>query len=178
MSRSLGISVQAFDKWGVPIARRVGRETFYTVDDVVENRLNHLQERINREQEKEPVEGPTAAELAHEQLLLVREQRIKLELANSATRRETAPVALLDWTLSSAGSQIAAILQAIVPKLKMVAPQLKAADLGLIEREIVKAQNVAAALRVDLDGYHDRDAPGDSPGDPEGAGDAGEAGAA
>lgn len=39
MSRSLGISVQAFDKWHVFPVEKVGREAFYSVRDVLDNRL-------------------------------------------------------------------------------------------------------------------------------------------
>ncbi|HBO7955132.1 TPA: DNA-packaging protein, partial [Pseudomonas aeruginosa] len=41
MAASLGISPQAFDKWGVQPIERIGREAFYTVADVVENRIQH-----------------------------------------------------------------------------------------------------------------------------------------
>lgn len=36
MAASLGISVQAFDKWGVQPVERIGREAFYTAQSVVE----------------------------------------------------------------------------------------------------------------------------------------------
>lgn len=39
MAASLGISTQAFDKWGVEPVARIGREAFYDVRSVLENRL-------------------------------------------------------------------------------------------------------------------------------------------
>ena len=36
MASSIGISVQAFDKWGVPLVERRGREVFYDVKTVLE----------------------------------------------------------------------------------------------------------------------------------------------
>ncbi|HAH8706937.1 TPA: hypothetical protein HIP81_002880 [Escherichia coli] len=36
MASSIGISVQAFDKWGVPPVERRGREVFYDVKTVLE----------------------------------------------------------------------------------------------------------------------------------------------
>lgn len=41
MAESLGISVQAFDKWGVEPVQKIGRESFYDVRSVVDNRLQH-----------------------------------------------------------------------------------------------------------------------------------------
>jgi len=51
MAASLGISVQAFDKWGVKPVERIGREAFYTAQSVVENRL------IAAERKQQPEEG-------------------------------------------------------------------------------------------------------------------------
>jgi hypothetical protein len=39
IAAACGVSTQAFDKWGVAPVATVGRETFYMVADVVENRL-------------------------------------------------------------------------------------------------------------------------------------------
>lgn len=41
MAKSLGISPQAFEKWGVEPVARIGREAFYRVQDVVQNRVDH-----------------------------------------------------------------------------------------------------------------------------------------
>jgi phage terminase Nu1 subunit (DNA packaging protein) len=164
MAKSCGISPQAFDKWGVPSAAKHGREVFFTVDDVLENRLAWQEQRINREREKDSVEGPTQAQMDQELMLLRREQRTKLELENAQTRHETAPIALLDRVLSDVGGQIAAIFESIPAKLKRVAPKLTATDLELVTRELVKAQNAAASAKAKLDGYLDLDAPGDQPG--------------
>jgi terminase small subunit / prophage DNA-packing protein len=169
MAKSLGISPQAFDKWGVPSAAKIGRETFYTVDDVLQNRLAHQQERLNRENQKFEGEGPSPAEMDQELLLLRREQRVKLELENAQTRRELAPVQVLDWVLSKIGGEIASILESVPPKLKKLNPKLTAADIELIVKEFVRAQNKAAQAKVDLDEYYAGDEPGDSPGGPEGS---------
>ncbi len=41
MADSLGISTQAFDKWGVEPIAKIGREAFYDAKSVLENRLQH-----------------------------------------------------------------------------------------------------------------------------------------
>ncbi len=43
MALSLGISVQAFDKWNVDPVAKIGREVFFDVRSVVANRLEHAE---------------------------------------------------------------------------------------------------------------------------------------
>ena len=45
MAASLGISVQAFDKWGVVPTKKEGREVLFDVKSVLENRLAHQQRK-------------------------------------------------------------------------------------------------------------------------------------
>jgi Phage DNA packaging protein Nu1. len=73
----------------------------------------------------------------------------------------------LEWALSSICSQIGAALETLPAKLKRRLPQLNAADIELIRKEIAKARNAAAAVRLDLSGG-DAGQPGDdnSPGAP------------
>ncbi len=61
-----------------------------------------------------------------------------------------APIAVLEWALSSACAQIGATLETLPAKLKRRLPQLNAADLEIIRKEIAKARNTAAAIRLDL----------------------------
>lgn len=48
MATSLGISTQAFDKWGVEPVARIGREAFYDVRSVLENRLDFAERNTNQ----------------------------------------------------------------------------------------------------------------------------------
>lgn len=164
MAASCGISVVGFDRWGVPQAGAIGREVFFTVDDVIQNRMD-LAEKRRREAAPPPNKEDLDAE--REKLLLVREQRIGQELKNAASRRESAPVALIDWVLSKVGGQIAAILESVPLKVKRLLPRLTATEIEHIKRELVKAQNAAAHVTVDLDEYYEqRDPHGDPQGDP------------
>ena len=156
MAASLGISTQAFDNWRVDSCARIGRETFYTVDAVLQNRLAKQAERLaNSPDEQDTQINREQAE--REKTLLTREQRIGQELKNAQTRRELAPVSLITWTLSNVGAQISAILESIPLKVKKLLPKLNAADIDHITREILKAQNVAARVTVDLDEYYDQE---------------------
>lgn len=46
MASSLGISVQAFDKWGVQPVEKRGREVFFDVRSVVDNRIEHQSRKL------------------------------------------------------------------------------------------------------------------------------------
>lgn len=94
--------------------------------------------------------------------LLRREQRIGQELKNAQLRRELAPIDVLEFSLNKAGSQISAILEAIPQKVKRRVPSLQHAQIEIIKREVVKCQNMASRVTVNLDEYRD------GGGDPEG----------
>lgn len=90
-------------------------------------------------------------DLATERALLAREQRVKIEMQNSVTRRELAPVTLIEEVLSKVGRQIAGILESIPVQLKRRS-SLSLDDLEYIAAEIVKARNLAASIQLaDLD---------------------------
>lgn len=65
---------------------------------------------------------------------------------------ELAPINVLEWALSSICAQIGATLETLPAKLKRRLPQLNAADLDIIRKEIAKARNAAADVRLDLGG--------------------------
>lgn len=98
---------------------------------------------------------------------LERERALNLQ-ADTALKRlkeqqilgELAPISALEWALSSICSQIGAALETLPAKLKRRLPQLNAADIELIRKEIAKARNAAAAVRLDLSGG-DAGQPGD-----------------
>lgn len=76
---------------------------------------------------------------------------------------QLAPVDILEWALASICSQIGATLETLPAKLKRRLPQLNAADLEIIRKEIAKTRNSAAAVRLDLgDHYRNTDQQGDS----------------
>lgn len=149
MAQACGVSPQAFQQWRVAPVAEIGREKFYRVADVVANRLARQAERA---QQAAPDAGDD--NMDQERMLLTRAQREGQELKNAQLRRELAPVDLIAWVLGKAGNQIGAILDSIPLKVKKVAPRLSALELETIKREVVKAQNCAARMTVDLDDYY------------------------
>lgn len=154
MSKSCGISPQAFRAWGVEPVAKQPPYVYYTVEGVLTNRLEHQAARLERigkpasDEERELAEG-------NAKLRLTLAQAEGQELKNAQLRKELAPVDMLEWVVGKAGAQISAILDAIPLQLKKRNPKLTATDLETIRREIVKAQNTAAHLTVDLDEYYD-----------------------
>ena len=164
MASGLGITVQAFSRWGVAPVAKIGRETLYDVASVVAYR----EERVASEKDKAierlqariadlEASGTTVVDEARrEQMLLVREQREGQSLKNAQLRKELAPVSAIEWVLGRVGAQISAILDSIPLKMKKVLPRLTAAEIEMMKRELVKAQNAAARVTVNLDEYFDR----------------------
>lgn len=140
MSKSLGISTTAFGKWGVKPVDKDGRENFYTVADVLANRLEYHNQKQGQQD---------SADYFLERTRLTTAQADKLEMENAITRQQQAPVALLEAALAQCSFQINSILGSIPGKIKKRIPELTAAKLAHINREVTKAQNAASKLKLD-----------------------------
>jgi terminase small subunit / prophage DNA-packing protein len=100
--------------------------------------------------------------LAAERAELAREQKIKIALQNAVTRRELAPVGLIEEVLAKAGSRVAGILDAIPGAVKRRLPTLPAEEVKAIAQEIARVRNIAANvsladLREEADSAADED---------------------
>jgi phage terminase Nu1 subunit (DNA packaging protein) len=91
-------------------------------------------------------------------------------MANAITRKESAPVAMLEMAMAAMGRKIARVLEAIPVSIKRRSPHLTAADLEIITTEIAKARNIAASAQ--LEDEDDDGSIGDSDSDQEWAEDA------
>lgn len=91
-------------------------------------------------------------DLAGERALLAKEQRIRIEMQNAVTRKELAPVDMIEEVLAKAGSRAARILDTIPGLIRRRAPDLNADILDAVQAEVAKARNIAAAISLaDLD---------------------------
>ncbi len=149
MAASCGISTQAFDKWGIQPVARIGRESFYLVSDVLQNREQKLLDQM--EQYNNPTDDPQFIDKEYEHARKLRADADAQEMKNAVTRRELAPVELLEWALASIAEQVNSILDSIPLKLKKRVPHLKAAELEIAKREIIKAQNAASKAQLPWD---------------------------
>lgn len=87
--------------------------------------------------------------LATERAALARAQRERVEMQNAVTRRELAPIGLLEQVLARVGRQVAGILEALPSQLKRRAPHLTQADYEYLSQEIARARNLAAAVNIE-----------------------------
>lgn len=155
MAASIGISVQAFVKWGVEPHAKIGRHTFYRVDDVLRNRLAHQAAKLQKDQS--PV---TDAELmrARDQaeLELTRERAEFQRLKNAELRRELAPVEMLTWALSDLASQIVPIINTIPNEIRRRNTKITNTELYTMREVIANALNLCAEVRIDFRQYDDQ----------------------
>lgn len=143
------------DKDPLPVkkkgAGRAGSE--YDLQDVIKW---HVDEQIRIRVGKPIVDDDGETEFIDkdaQQARLYREQADNMALKNAQMRRELAPIGMLQFVLSKAGSQIRAILEAIALKVKKRVPSLSASEIEIIQKEIVRAMNVISRLNIDIDEY-------------------------
>lgn len=145
MAASLGISVQAFDKWGVKPVERIGREAFFTAEAVLENRLQREAEK-QQPAGLEDIDPLAEAKLTQERLRLTAAQAEGQELKNEVTRRKSVPVEFALFVLSRIAAEIASGLDTLPLTLKRRHPDLEVRHIESVQREIAKVRNRAALL--------------------------------
>ncbi|KJL63509.1 DNA-packaging protein [Enterobacter hormaechei subsp. hoffmannii] len=142
MASSLGISVQAFDKWGVQPVEKRGREVFFDVRSVVDNRL----ENQSRKLQPSPGEDDESVNIDYERWRLTRANADAQELANEKKRREVVETAFCTFVLSRIAAEISSILDGIPLSMQRRFPELENRHIEFLKGDVVKAMNKAAAL--------------------------------
>ncbi|NMZ98083.1 terminase small subunit [Pseudomonas lundensis] len=147
MAESLGISVQAFDKWGVEAVAKVGRESFYDVRSILDNRLKH---QGGKQQPAGP-DGETIDpfieyRLLQERLRLTAGQATAQERKNLVTEKELVPVDFMVFALGRLAAMLGSTLDTIPKSLKRKHPDIAIRHLEALEREIAVTRNEAAGL--------------------------------
>ncbi|MCQ9423365.1 terminase small subunit [Pseudomonas sp. LJDD11] len=151
MAASLGISPQAFDKWGVAPVERIGREAFYTVQHVVENRIEHAQRK----------QQPTGAEidgvdplmeykLLEERRGLTAAQRVAQEKKNLVLDKQLVPVPFATFALVKIAAQIGSKLDTVGKTVARRHPEVDVRVIESVEREIALTRNIAASFGEQL----------------------------
>lgn len=88
-------------------------------------------------------------DLATERARLAKEQADRVAMQNSVSRRELAPVALIEEILSRTASRVNGIFDAIPGAIRRRAGRLGAQDIDIISDEIAKARNIVASMSID-----------------------------
>lgn len=154
MAASLGISVQAFDKWGIAPVERIGREAFYDCRTVLDHKLSQAETK-RRATSDDDLDPLVEAKLQQERLRLTAAQADGHELKNEISRRKSVPVEFATFALSRISAEIASGLDTLPLTLKRRHPDLDARHIDSIQREISKVRNRAATLDGRLPEYLD-----------------------
>lgn len=113
-----------------------------TIDEVRIAYIRHL---------REMAETRAAAgwlDLAAERAALAKAQRERIEMQNEITRRELAPVVLIEEVLAKVGNRVACILDTIPGMIKHQVAGLSSSDIELIAGEVARARNIAASISI------------------------------
>lgn len=87
-------------------------------------------------------------DLALERALLAREQKDRLAMQNAVTRKELAPVYLIEEVLAKAGAKAARLLDTIPGLVRRRVPDLSADVIHEISRVVAQARNLAAQVSL------------------------------
>ena len=134
MAKSLNLTVSAFARWEVEPVARIGKQVFYDVRSVLDNRL-----------EKADQSGSTVA-IESERLRLTSAQAEGQELKNELAKGKTAPMEIITLSLSTVAGAASGILDSLPLNIKRQHPELSAQMIEAIKRQCVKAQNEISRL--------------------------------
>lgn len=147
MADSLGISTQAFDKWGVPAIAKIGRESFYDVRAVLDNRLkNQGGKNQPVDDHGEPIDPLIEYKIQQERLRLTRAQADAQELRNRVKERQLVPVDFCLFALVRLCSMLGSALDTVHVKVKRKQPDIEVRFLEAIQHEVAVTRNEAADL--------------------------------
>lgn len=144
MAEALGISVQAFDNWGVKSAAKIGNQVFYDFRSVLDNRLE------NQKGKQQPGFGEVDPLIGYkidcERLRLTKEQADAQARKNRIGDKELVPVGFAIFVLARIAALLASYLDTIPKKVKLKHPDLEIRFMESFEREIAVTRNEAAGL--------------------------------
>lgn len=144
MAESLGISVQAFDKWGVEPVARISREAFYDTRSVLDNRLQHQSGK--QQPGIEEIDPLIGYKIDLERWRLTKEQADTQARKNKIGDKELVPVGFMTFALARLSALLASTLDTIPKNIKRKHPDLEIRHMEAVEREIAVTRNEAAGL--------------------------------
>ncbi|HGC0788129.1 TPA: terminase small subunit, partial [Escherichia coli] len=108
MAQSCRVSATAFDKWGVTPVERKGREAFYDVASVIDNRVSNAINQIT--DDKGEIDND---ELLRVRIRLLTAQAEAQELKNERDRGDVIDTEFCMYALSKLASQISSIMDSL-----------------------------------------------------------------
>mgnify|MGYP000362643200 CR=1 FL=1 len=147
MAASIGISVQAFDKWGVKPVARVGRSVYFTVSNVLQNRLDN---EAAKHQPEFDVDEELGSGLDFERYRLTKAQADAQEHKNKINEQEVVPVEFAAYALSKVAAEASGVIDSTPLNLIRKNPELTTQQQENIKRELAKAMNALSKLSQEL----------------------------
>lgn len=140
MAASIGISVQAFDKWGVEPVERRGREVFYDVRVVLE----HDRKKRPKQPPCEESSDDLNKRLLLARVLLTEEQAVSQRLKNRKEEQLVIDADFCTFALSRLANDIASILDGIPLAMQRHFSDMNNAQIEYLKLQIAKAMNLSA----------------------------------
>ncbi|WP_438443775.1 terminase small subunit [Escherichia coli] len=137
MASSIGISVQAFDKWGLAPVERRGREVFYDVKTVLEID----RERRQQNQKSSGGENDLEERLLQARVNLTEEQAIAQRLKNQVAEHKVIDTAFSIFALSRLSGELASVLDSIPLSMQRKFPELTGRQLAYLKELVAKGAN-------------------------------------
>lgn len=152
LCKSLGISTQAFDKWGVKPHKKDGRSQMYTVADVVANRVGN-----ERDKHKVIADGDEEQpdNIDYQRYRLTKAQADGQELKNEKENKQVVDTEFNTFVLSKIVAQISPQLDKIPMGVKKKNPDLPQHVIDAIKAEVIKNQNIIADFSTVIEGLLD-----------------------
>ncbi|EKY6395792.1 terminase small subunit [Escherichia coli] len=145
MAQSCRVSATAFDKWRVIPVERKGREAFYDVASVIDNRVSNAINQVTND--KGEIDDD---ELLRVRIRLLTAQAEAQELKNERDRGDVIDTEFCMYALSKLASQISSIMDSLPLTMQRSFPQITPAMLDGLKREVVKACNASARVADNL----------------------------
>lgn len=151
MAASLGISSQAFEKWRVEPAAKIGREVFFTAEAVLQNRLAYAaQKQQPSGLDEEGLDPLAEKKLLQERLRLTTAQADGQEQKNQVAARALIPVPFVTFALARIAAKIGSKLETVCKTVRSRIPDAPPVVLEAFEREIALARNLAMEFADDI----------------------------
>lgn len=156
MAASLGISVQAFDKWRVEPVSRIGREAFYDAKSVLANRLKHQGAKDQPVDENgEPLDPLIEYKQAQQKLRLTTEQADAQAMRNQVKAKKLVPVDFNVFALGKFGAAFGSALDTVHAKVKRRCPDIEVRHVEAIQHVIAVMRNELVDLAEKIPEYLD-----------------------
>jgi phage terminase Nu1 subunit (DNA packaging protein) len=156
MADSLGITTQAFDKWGVTPVAKIGRESFYDVRSVLDNRLNHKSDKHQPlDNNGDPIDPLIEYKQAQQKLRLTTEQADAQAMRNQVKAKKLVPVDFNVFALGKFGAAFGSALDTVHVKVKRRCPDIEVRHVEAIQHVIAVMRNEMVDLAEKIPEYLD-----------------------